>query len=165
MDPLHLLMLLGRLLQSGSTTSGVGLSPFRLFWVDLACLLMTLLTLQGSSGVMLVQLWSSEVAIVSCMLKVEFKWLLSGSHQEVVTMQRIIKNWAQFFLPQLAEWMGQIQKFLLQGLLIGMQISGKEILAESIMQLGDCFEHHMVPACAKNPPAGRLLKLTLQKIA
>jgi hypothetical protein len=58
-----------------------------------------------------------------------------------------------------------IQKLLLLGLLIGMQISGKEILAESIMQLGDCFEHHMVPACAKNPPAGRLLKLTLQKIA
>lgn len=165
MDPLHLLMLLGRLLQLGSTTSAMGLSPFRLFWVDLACLLMTLLTLQGSSRVMLVQLWSSEVAIVSCMLKVEFKWLLSGSQQEVVTMQRIIKNWAQFCLPQLAEWMGQIQKFLLQGLLIGMQISGKEILAESIMQLGDCFEHHMVLACAKNPPAGRRLKLTLQKIA
>ena len=80
------------------------------------------------------------------MLKVEFKWLRSGSQQEVVTMKRIIKNWAQFCLTQRAEWMGQIQKFLLQGLLIGMQISGQEILAESIMQLGDCFEHHVVPA-------------------
>jgi hypothetical protein len=33
------------------------------------------------------------------------------------------------------------------------------------MQLGDCFEHHMVSACAKSPPTGRRLKLTLQKIA
>jgi hypothetical protein len=97
--------------------------------------------LQDYSRVMPVGLWSSEVAIVSHMLKVGFEWLLSGSQQETVAMlgQSIINLGAHFWLPPIVQWMGVIQKLLLLGLLIGMQISGKEILAESFLKLSDCF--------------------------
>jgi hypothetical protein len=39
--------------------------------------------------------------------------------------QYIIEHWARFWLPRIALWMVGIQKFLLLGLVIGMQISGK----------------------------------------
>lgn len=92
--------------------------------------------LQDSSRVMPVGLWSLEVAIVSHMLKVGFEWFLSGSQQETVAMlgQSIINLGAHFWLPPIVQWMGVIQKLLLLGLLIGMQISGKEILAESFLK-------------------------------